>query len=119
MASEEIIFDKVKEKDLYKKDNARKVNSAKKPNGYLYIVHSKRFDLIKIGVSSSPKRRINDIKSYLPFTVNCIFLKYYQAVYSLEQIIHDRFKNNQIKGEWFQVYKEDVIELKNILNDME
>jgi len=115
---QEVIFPKIKESESYRKDNARKVNSKKKPNGYLYILQNKQFDLIKIGVSANPKRRIRDIKANLPFDTDCVFLNYYKDVYYLEELIHQRFKNNQIKGEWFQVYNEDVMGLKNVLKAM-
>jgi hypothetical protein len=114
-----VIFDTVVENDLYRSDNARKVNSNKKPNGYIYVLQNKRFDLIKVGVSSSPKRRIRDIKAGVPFDIDCLFLKHFNNVYDLESIIHKQLINNKVKGEWFQVYKDDVVTLINVLKEVE
>lgn len=114
-----IIFPVSKEIDSCRKENIRKLNAKKNPNGYIYILQNKHFDLIKIGVSSNPKRRIQDIRSYIPFEVDCVFLKYYLDVYSLEKIIENTFSNNRVKGEWYQCYKEDVSELISILKDIE
>lgn len=113
-----IIFPISKEKEVYRSENARKVNASKKPNGYIYILQNKYFDLVKVGVSSIPKRRIRDIKSYTPFDLDIIFLKYYKDVYSLESIIHESIRKTKVKGEWHQMYKEDVDNLINILNTL-
>lgn len=114
---EYIIFPKVEQLEEYRSANARKVNSAKKPHGYLYVLQNYHFDLVKIGVSAAPKRRIRDIKSYVPFKIDYIYKKLFIDVYSLEEIIHDVYKENRIKGEWYQIHKDDVLKLIEFLNE--
>jgi hypothetical protein len=89
-------------------DNARKSNSKLRPDGYVYILKLKGFDIYKIGVSANPERRIKDIDSANPFGINILCLKYFKNVYNLEECIHDSFKNSSLRKEWFRLDKESV-----------
>lgn len=97
---------------------ARQVNKNKRPDGYIYILKLKGFDLYKIGVSSNPKRRIYDIDSHSPFGVDKICLEYFKNVYELEECIHDSFKLNHKRKEWFEIHKDDISDLINNLKEM-
>lgn len=114
----DIIFPKSKSigVDSYRSSNARKVNKAKNPNGYLYILWNKHFNLFKIGSTAAPKRRIRDIRAGVPFDLQILFLKQYEDVYSLELLVQQRWVENRIKGEWFQGYESDLKETIELLN---
>jgi hypothetical protein len=104
--------------EAYRFDNARKVNSAKFPDGFIYIIKSNESDLYKIGVSNKPKRRIRDIAAVLPFEIETIFLQHYDDVYSLEKLIHDTLIINRVRREWFNSYPDDMIKLVSILKEI-
>lgn len=98
--------------------NIRKVNSSRFPKGCVYILKKENEDLYKIGVSQNPARRIRDIKAILPFEVDIIFISSeLDKVYDLEFIIHKKFKDNNVRKEWFNIYEEDIVILINILKD--
>jgi len=105
-------------KETYRTENARKSNSKRFPNGYLYILAIKEHDLYKVGVSQKPKRRIRDIKGVLPYDSEVIFLRHYKNVYNLEKLVHKTLSINQKKKEWFQLHEEDVNGLKKILEEI-
>ena len=98
-------------KENYRISNARKVNSKKNPDGYLYVLKLKDFDLYKIGVSQNPKRRIRDIKSYFPFDSNLLYLKEFIDVYDFEEAIHFVYNENLLRKEWFYLDKEEAKDL--------
>ena len=100
----------------YRVDNARKTNSKKYPNGFIYILKLDGFDLYKIGVSNKPKRRIRDIQSCLPFDSNVLFCKKYKNVYELEQELHKIYSINNKRKEWFNLSNDDYKHLDKILN---
>lgn len=108
----------------FKKDNkeskyfARELNKSKKPDGYVYILKLKGFDLYKIGVSANPKRRIYDIDSANPFGVEKLYVEFFKNVYELEECIHDSFELNHKRKEWFKIHCEDVKTLIQQLKDM-
>lgn len=88
--------------------NARLSNSKTRPDGYIYIVMQKGFEgVFKIGVSSNPKRRVWDLDSANPFGVELIYKAYFKNVYNLEECIHDSFKENLLRKEWFKLNIED------------
>lgn len=99
-------------------NNARKTNSKAKPDGYIYILKLKGYSIYKIGVSANPKRRIRDIDSHNPFGVDKLLIKYFKNVYNMEECIHDSFKDNLMRKEWFKLHKEDVEILKKQLINM-
>ncbi len=102
--------------ESYRSKNARKVNSNKKPNGFLYIIEIEEHNLYKVGVSADIKRRIKDIRSHVPFYCKVIYLGWFYDVYELEEQIHKHLSINKFKGEWFQCYNEDILELINSLS---
>ena len=105
-------------KEEYRVSNARKTNSKRYPDGFIYILKLKGFDLYKIGVSNKPKRRIRDIKNVLPFESNIVFCKRYIDVYSLEKQLHDLYIENKARKEWFYIYNEDVTEVLSMLTNL-
>lgn len=98
--------------------NARSTNSAKFPDGYIYIIKSKGSDLYKVGVSNKPKRRIRDIAAVLPFEIEVVFTEHYSDVYSLEEIIHETIKINKVRKEWFNSYPDDMEVLITLLKEI-
>lgn len=97
---------------------ARELNKSKKPDGYVYILKLKGFDLYKIGVSANPKRRIYDIDSNSPFGVETICLEHFKNVYELEECVHESFKSNHKRKEWFEIHPQDVSILISELKEM-
>lgn len=100
----------------YRQQNARKVNSNKNPDGYIYILQIEEFDLYKIGVSQNVKRRIKDIRSNNPFYCKLIYVGSFYDVYEIEKQIHELFSINKFKGEWFKSYKDDIKDLIDSLS---
>lgn len=83
--------------------NARKVNSKARPDGFLYFIKLKGFDIYKIGVTSNLKRRLYDIDSNSPFGVKLIDSFFFKNVYEMEEMIHDNLKGNNLRKEWFKI----------------
>lgn len=100
------------------KTYARELNKLNKPDGYIYILKQKGFDIYKIGVSANPKRRIYDIDSANPFGVEIMCLEWFKNVYELEEVIHDSFSKNELRKEWFKIHREDIKILINQLKEM-
>lgn len=95
--------------------NARKVNSKARPDGFIYFIKLKGFDIYKIGVTSNLKRRLYDIDSNSPFGVKLIDSFFFKNVYEMEEMIHDNLKENNVRKEWFKL---DLDYLKVIINQV-
>jgi hypothetical protein len=98
--------------------NARLANSKQRPDGYLYILKLKGFDIYKIGVSSNPRRRINDIDSANPFGVELISINHFKNVYEMEECVHDNLRDCELRKEWFKVCPETIKGFSEHLKEM-
>jgi len=78
--------------------------------GGIYCISEGENGLYKIGVTKCPTYRINDLqmgnprKIYLNFYIEC------SDVRDKEKVIHDRFGEKHIRGEWFDVRPCDIID---------
>ena len=74
----------------------------------VYIFKLNGYDYYKIGIAINVKKRLKDIDRINPFGIDII--KSYETLYDkgVEGNIHNHFKNKWIKGEWFELTKEDI-----------
>lgn len=100
--------------EAYRALNATNVNRKKFPHGYIYVLCINEFSLFKVGVSQNPKRRIKDIRAYLPFDLEIIYLSKYDNVYEIEDIFKEALEIFKHKGEWFKIDRHSMMELISI-----
>lgn len=98
--------------------NARKTNSQARPDGYLYVLKLKGFDIYKIGVSANPRRRIRDIDSANPFGIDVLCVEFFKNVYNMEECIHDNLVDNVLRKEWFKIADCDIKEIIKEIKEM-
>lgn len=71
---------------------------------FVYLIHSKENNTVKIGNSSDPKKRLKQLQTGNNNTLTLIGL--IKGDQSLERSIHKMFGDKRIKGEWFTYTKE-------------
>lgn len=93
-------------------------NKKKYPDGYLYFIKIHKQDVYKIGVSGNVKRRIQDISSNIPFELEILSIHLFKNVYDIEEELTLRYKNKNIRKEWYsftiEEAKDIMIELHNL-----
>jgi len=89
----------------------------KNRSGVVYLLKIKDDDQYKIGVSTNFERRYNEISPKMPFELITINKIKSNDIYSLEEMLHNKFRDKRIKGEWFQLDKEDVEYIESIEDD--
>jgi hypothetical protein len=109
-------MDSIKRYNNYRVSNAKKVNKKRFPNSCIYIIRIKNTNYYKIGVSQNYKRRLRDIESSMPFTIELITIKKVKDAYNIETTLHDTFKQKYIKSEWFNLNELDIKKAKKIIN---
>lgn len=92
-----------------------KTNQVHNPDGYIYFIKASGFEFYKIGVSSSPQRRICDIDSYMPFDLEILSLHSLKNVYAIEKEFQEKLRPYKIRREW---YKLTVAQAKEIMIDL-
>lgn len=87
-----------------------------KPSGQIYIMECGGY--YKIGVSKNVKRRQKELDRR-PFKVNIIYeSKIVEDCYSVEEMLHNRFSQKRINGEWFNLNNNDIEIIKTILEEL-
>jgi hypothetical protein len=84
-------------------------------SGYVYLIGSHLYRWYKIGKSNTPKIRIKDIGILLPFKIEVIAVWRTERDAYLESMLHAKYRNNHINGEWFHF---DPIEIKALILDV-
>lgn len=103
----------------YKNKNGALASNKKRfPDGELYIIKLKGFDIFKIGVSQNAKRRIKDIDSANPFGVLVCGIYTFKNVYEMEEMVHDNLQTELLRKEWFKVSPEVIVGIKNQLKEL-
>lgn len=80
--------------------------------GYVYIIESE-LGIYKIGRTKNVDARISQLKS-LPFKIELVHTITCEDDQQFEQGLHDRFKDKRKTGEWFNLTKDDIEQLKTI-----
>jgi Meiotically up-regulated gene 113 len=83
--------------------------------GYVYLIGSLRFHWFKIGRSLRPELRIKSLGILLPFKIQLFALWRAESFKYLEKLLHRRYSENRINGEWFYF---DDYELRALMLDV-
>lgn len=75
---------------------------------YTYLIHSN--GIYKIGKSKDPKRRLQSLKTANPHVK---LVAYGDGV--KEKVLHNKYDNKRINGEWFRLNNKDV---ENIIRSL-
>lgn len=80
--------------------------------GYLYVVEVD--GNYKIGISKNPKQRLGEYTKYAkePHT---IILKYCRDYVNIEETLHQKYAQKNIRGEWFSLSEFDLSEISHFL----
>lgn len=75
---------------------------------YVYVVENEVTGSVKIGVSSSPKKRLSSLQTGTEHKLNLAHVSDATDVVS-EKKVHDLLNESCIRGEWFNVSTDDAI----------
>ena len=95
-----------------------------KEKGCVYFFKHVGLTPVKIGFSTneSPLNRFDQFKTYAPFGAELIGFIRAREPLELETILHAKHSSKRLKGEWFEITKEEVqkdIEFYSNISDIE
>lgn len=96
------------------RDESKKKES-KHDEGYVYLIQADN-GLTKIGKSKTKKRRTEQLDITLPYETKLLGTIKSSKYSALEKELHDRYESKRIRGEWFDLDKDDVKEILAINN---
>lgn len=79
----------------------------KKKTGWVYLLHSEKLSLYKIGVSNNVQKRVKELSTgvgELTVVSTCKVVD----TYRLEKALHERFRYCRKHGEWFDLSGTDI-----------
>ena len=83
--------------------------------GYIYLLQAITPDNhYKIGLSKDPVTRIESMGVKLPFPVETLHTFETDDMTQTEKVLHDRFGDKRVNGEWFELEASDVEYFKSI-----
>ena len=87
--------------------------------GYIYLICDPSTDCFKIGVTRNKdiKERINKLQT--GNSEELFITTYYKHKYPfrLEKLLHLKFADKRVKGEWFALDAKDIVQFKNICDN--
>lgn len=84
---------------------------------FLYVIGDKERAVCKIGISANPYERLKKLQTGYPWTLDIWLELMIEAPEKVEKILHTRFADFRLNGEWFDaiVFKKlDLNELKEL-----
>jgi prophage antirepressor-like protein len=97
---------------IFSKLQLLKTNVKKK--NYVYLLFSEHG--VKIGYSLNPKERISQISVQMPFEITRIENFEVENMSYAEGMLHERYKNKRLNGEWFNLSDKDIDEIIEFLS---
>lgn len=76
---------------------------SKRHSGYVYAVRVIGYDLVKIGYSLEPKRRLIDLENGSGMKGGLDMILSFPAKPTVERALHAKFKAERLFGEWFRL----------------
>ena len=106
------LYNKVYDKDfIYSKELFKTLGWYKEPSKarpdvptYVYLIGNMDHEICKIGVSSSPDKRLPGIQAGCPYGLEILALK--EGNRKLEKSLHKKFNRWRMCGEWFKLTDE-------------
>ena len=85
-------------------------------SGLVYIITDGQY--YKIGMTTGEAhKRMKEIQTMNPRKLEVIYQMEMNFPYDYERLLHDLFKHKRLKGEWFELTKEDIPIIKDVLNN--
>lgn len=84
---------------------------AKKPAcGFIYLIRIGDSTKYKIGLSLNPSRRLSQLEKSSPYEMTLVHVVIVDDMVKAERSLHEKYKARRIRGEWFDLSKEEVAE---------
>ena len=80
---------------------------------YLYLIHAKTTTWYKIGVTGNIDKRLAQLQTSTPLDLEVIAHCVCHNAYGAEAYLHEQYKDNKVKGEWFSLSEDEITTLIN------
>lgn len=82
---------------------------------HVYIIHDIDSDIYKIGISKNIKTRLSNLDTSNPHNLKIYKTYKLKNAKGMEKQLHKQYEHLNVKGEWFKLSEEDLINIDRIL----
>lgn len=79
---------------------------------YLYLIKCQQF--YKIGIANDVQSRLAQLSTGNPHELKVLAFYGYENAELVERVIHQKFANKRVRGEWFELDLSDIANFQNI-----
>lgn len=94
--------------------NKAKEKESKIGTEYVYIIRMGDTEFYKIGYSNNPDSRLITLQNANPYTLEFVLKKRTVYAKKLETLLHQTYKDKQVKNEWFKFTEKEIEEIQNL-----
>jgi len=100
-----------------KKQIHKELSQLNLTSGWIYIIRDRVSNNYKVGVTQSdnPKVRLSHYVNYIE--IDLIYIEVIDNCFDVEALIHQKYHNNRIKGDWFKLNHENIINIIRNINE--
>lgn len=83
--------------------------------GFCYIITDDNFLMTnhyKIGMTTDLKNRLSQLQTSTPYIISKVIILECDNPQDIEQELHERYAEKRIRGEWYQLSKKDLEEIR-------
>lgn len=108
--SDDLSKDEVIYREEHWKSNKNQINNEKidDKSGFIYIIKEMVNDTLKIGKAKNVRDRLDHFEVKLPFDFEVLYQIPVANRHEAEKIMHNKFEDRNVNGEWFKIKEEDV-----------
>ena len=85
-------------------------------NSFIYIVKCHEF--YKIGIASHIDNRLNSLQCGNPYQLEIVYAVRCPEAKVAEQTLHICFEDKRVRGEWFLLNDNDIIDIKKTIDEL-
>jgi len=99
-------------------DLARPFEPTPDAEGYIYAIEANRGQ-VKIGMAAEPRQRLSGLQTGSPVELTLLAAGAAEKPKAAEKELHRRYADDRIRGEWFRLKREDVLELVETVDELD
>ena len=104
--------------DLIKENINQDLIKLNNQAGWIYVIEDTQTGFVKIGVTqnNNPKTRLSHYLSH-NMSIKLLYLDKIDYCFELEKNIHNFFSKKRVKGDWFELSKDNVLNIFRIVSE--
>lgn len=103
--NEHLIYREEHWKSSKNKTNGEKIEDS---SGFIYIIYEEVKETYKIGKAKHVRDRLDHFNVKLPFDFEIIYEIPVSDRHKAEKILHNKFEESNVDGEWFDISKKEI-----------